>query len=459
MRAKLLLSSTILGFGITLSTLLMAGAISQTDIKFPIAELGNCASEVECRTYCNKSENLKACLNFAEKHNLMSKEELAMARKFLAMGQQGPGGCTSKESCEAYCNDAVHIDECLAFAEQYGLISPDELEEAKKVQAALKKGAVLPGGCRNKNECEAYCENPDHMEACIAFAEAAGFIPQEELENAKKAMAAMKKGVKAPPCRGQRACEAYCSEPANFEMCISFAEAAGFISTEEAAMARKTGGKGPGGCRGKEACETFCQDESNFSICVDFAIEHGLMSKEDAEIARKTSGKGPGNCRSREQCEAFCQNPTNQEVCFNFAKEHGLIPEEDLRRMEEGRQKIMELFNQAPPQLIECLSQRLGKEEIEKMKAGTGMPRDISNDIEACMGQLGPMMGPPGEMIPQMPPGEMPSEMPSPPSLEQMQQMMQQSPEIQQLIEQAPPELQQQIQQQIERQIQQQMQQ
>lgn len=378
-------------------------ATSEEDIVFPVRELGNCKSEQECESYCDKPENIVVCVNFAQKHNLMSEEEAEKALKFAATGGKGPGGCTSEESCESYCNDVNNINECIAFAEENDLLPPEELKEAKQVQAALAKGATLPGGCRNKNECDAYCENPNNMEVCLAFAEAAGFIPEEKLAEAKQALAAIKKGVKPPPCRGKKECDTYCAEPNNFEQCITFAEAAGFVSAEEAAMARKTGGKGPGNCKSKEECDKFCDDENNFQVCLTFAEEHGFMSKEEAEMARKTGGKGPGGCKSKESCEAFCQDPTNQETCVNFAMEHGLMSQEDLTRMEEGKTKIQELFSQATPEVISCLNSKLGEEQVAKLRAGTAMPSESLGDVfrtcfEGVMMQQGQqMMGGPSD--------------------------------------------------------------
>ena len=392
---NLALSVALIISALFISYALIAQATSEEDIVYPIAELGNCKNKAECKTYCDQPKNLDACLDFAEEHNLIPEDELEQARNFADMGGVGPGGCTSKDSCETYCEDIDNMDECLDFAVENNLMPPEELEEALKVQAALAGGATLPGGCRTKDECEDYCEGGDssRMKECIAFAEAAGFIPEDELEEAKMVLAAIERGAQPPPCRGREACDAYCAEPNNFEQCITFAEAAGFMSPEELAMARKTGGKGPGGCRGRE-CEDFCEKEENMPVCIEFAIENGMMSAEDAEMARKTGGKGPGNCKGKEECENFCQDPVNQEVCFNFAKEHGLISEEDLRQMGEGKQMMLEAFDNAPPEVQDCLSSALGPDFIEQLRAGTAMPsRELGDKMQKCFGQT---MGGPG---------------------------------------------------------------
>ncbi|MEK7133307.1 MAG: hypothetical protein AAB771_01315, partial [Patescibacteria group bacterium] len=389
-----IIAAAIVASAFFVSYALVASALSEADIVYPVKELSGCKDETECRSYCNDPLNIKACVAFAEKYSLMSSEEIEQAKKFIAVGANGPGGCSSADSCESYCNDISHIDECLAFAEKSGLMPPDELEEARKVQAALASGATLPGGCRNKDECDTYCESPDHMEECIIFAEAAGFIPPDELEEARKVLIAVKAGAKPPPCRGRAECDAYCAEPDHFESCIAFAEAAGLIPPEEIEDAKKMlialkKGVKPPPCGGREACDAYCGEENHFNECLDFAEAAGFIAPEEVEMARKTGGKGPGNCKGREECEAFCQDPANGESCFSFAKEHGLLKEEDVRQMEEGKQKILEVVDSAPPEVKSCLENALGSGTIEGIRAGTVMPRqDMGDTMRSCFEQL-----------------------------------------------------------------------
>ena len=61
------------------------------------------------------------------------------------------------------------------------------------------------------------------------------------------------------------------------------------------------------------------------------------MNAEDAAMAKKTGGKGPGGCRGKEECDSFCKNPSNEETCFKFGLDNGMISAEDLKRMEEGK--------------------------------------------------------------------------------------------------------------------------
>ena len=304
----------------------------------------------------------------------MSDEELEKAKKFLAAGGKGPGECTGKDECEEYCNNIEHMDECISYAEKNNMMPPEEIEEAKKVQEAIKRG-VKPPSCKNKQQCDLYCEEPDHMEECITFGAEAGFIQGKELEDAQKMLQALKRGIQPPPCKGKKACDEYCSEPDNMEVCINFAMEAGFMSEQEKAdsqkmlQALKKGFKPPN-CRGKEECDNYCQQEEHFEECTNFAEAAGFMTAEDATMARKTGGKGPGNCKGKEECDMFCNNPDNQETCFNFAKDNGLIPEKDLKRMEEGKQQMKQSLEQAPAEVIDCLQSEVGADMIEKMNSG-----------------------------------------------------------------------------------------
>ena len=337
--SRLSVAAIILSIGVVVSVSLVALAFTKEDITFPIAELDNCVDKASCRTYCDEPEHADACLTFAEKHNLIPRDEVEHMRRFMEIGE-GPGGCNSPQACEVYCDDVTNINECLAFAEEHDLISEEELEEARKVQAALAQGAQLPGGCTNKTSCEVYCEDPAHIEECIAFAEVVGFIPPEELAEARQVLVAIKKGAVPPPCRGEAECDVYCQEPENIEQCITFAEAAGFMSSKEAAMVRRTGGRGPGGCRGRE-------------------------------------------------CEAFCEEPVNQEICFAFAKEYRLIPEGELQEIEKNMQQFRQMLAEAPPEFVDCLSGRLGADVVAGIREG-GIPSgDIREDIETCFSEVG----------------------------------------------------------------------
>lgn len=369
-------------------------AYLESGLLYPIPELGNCQNKEECANYCDKSDDLavvKACVAFAEKYDLISKEDLTIIKKLLDLGYtSGPGKCRDQKQCEAYCEDTAHMDECLDFAERLGLLPPDELIEARKVADALRAGAKLPGGCKDKAACEIYCEDLGHLAECIDFAEKAGFLTGNDLEIAKKMV---KAGVTKTPgnCKGTVQCEAYCATPSHLGECADFGEKIGIMSKEEADAARKIAKSGvvkfPGDCKNKEACDAYCGEDAHFDECIDFALKAGMIKEEDAEFVRKTHGKTPGDCakgaRSPEEgkkaCSAYCRKSENQQICMDFAVQIGLITDEDAKELGTGGS--MEDFNAClqyiDPETLKCFD-ALDKDIFAKMKVGE-LPDDPSD--------------------------------------------------------------------------------
>ena len=188
---KNILRVSILAIGILVASVITSSVAAQTnsqiapEISYPIIELGNCFDKAACKLYCDKAENIDACFSFAEKNNLMSSEEIKMAKKFKNTGMIGPGGCKGKDECKAYCNGPDHMDECVVFAEKNGLMSGKQLDEAKKVKGAIAKG-IKPPGCGGKEACDVYCSSSEHVEECVKFGEAAGIIRKEDAEMIRK---------------------------------------------------------------------------------------------------------------------------------------------------------------------------------------------------------------------------------------------------------------------------------
>lgn len=343
------------------------------ELTYPIIELGSCENKQDCKFYCSKPENRVPCIEFAEQHQLMPKEDIEMNKKMLALGEiEGPGGCMGMEECKLYCDNMDHMEECIAFAEEHGLMLPDEMAEAKKILSALKKGIKMPN-CDNKEECDAYCSSPEHMEECMTFSIEAGLMPPHEIEESKKMLAALKRGIKPPDCRGREECDAYCSAPENMEECMTFSIEAGFMPPEEVENMKKTleaikKGVPPPNCHSEEECDIYCSQEEHFQECIDFSEAAGFMSPEEIDMARKTGGRGPGGCMGEEECKAFCENPDNDIVCVKFGLEHGLLtPEEEeraLHMLEFGKQgspgncqneQECEMFCSKPENFPECM--------------------------------------------------------------------------------------------------------
>jgi len=391
--------ATALLFSIALiSAVLFSPVFAQNadDIEFPVAELGNCESEEECKSYCDDSDNISQCIDFAEAHNLMSGAEIERARALSSLGVfEGPGGCRSEDECENYCEDAANIQECILFARDHGLMPEDEIEEAEKVLQALESGATLPGGCTDKESCELYCEDTAHLDECLAFAEAAGFMSPEEAEMARKTggkgpggckgkgecdaycesgdhmkecilfakkydlmspdelrevdgvLRALESGVPMPDCKGKDDCEIYCSGPLHAEECFDFAVAAGFIADEDVEMTRKMFERGitegPGGCKSKEDCESFCDNPDNLNECMEFSVRAGMMTQEEFEHNKERMMRGgPGGCTSEDECQAYCEEPDHMDECMEAAVEEGMMTREEVERKKEEMMRARE---------------------------------------------------------------------------------------------------------------------
>lgn len=381
---KNILSLLVLISGILIFGGIIGSANAQTDsqtvpeISYPVVELNNCTDKASCKAYCDKTDNIDACLSFAEKNNLMSSEELASAKKFQDTGMVGPGGCKGKDKCDTYCSDPVHIDECITFAEKNGLMSGSELNEAKKVQAAIAKG-IKPPACGGKKACEVYCSSSEHMEECINFSIEAGIMDKGKQEEAQKVLAAIKRGIKPPACNGREECDAYCGAPENIEECINFSIETGMMPKQEQEQAQKIlsalkQGIKPPACQpnppeqsgqsdqtqsaqpgqpnqptsqpkqpsqfgqGLQTCDQYCADPNHVEECVKFSVAIGNMTEEQGQNSIKNGNKGPGGCVGKDACNTFCNNPDNQEACFNFAKDNGMISPEDFQRMQDGGQ-------------------------------------------------------------------------------------------------------------------------
>ena len=190
---------------------------------------GGCKTQTTCESYCNNINNIEACVEWGEKHGVLKDKDLEEAKKVRAILKEGgktPGNCTNKAACEAYCKNPNHIEECVAFGEKAGFIKGDEARHARKFAEQLKRGET-PGGCDSKESCEAYCDDENNMETCIVFAEKQGFATKEEVEMMRRT------GGKGPGgCKG-RQCESFCNNPDNQETCFNWAKEQGMIKPEE----------------------------------------------------------------------------------------------------------------------------------------------------------------------------------------------------------------------------------
>jgi len=327
---------------ILVSILSVSGFVIAKTPDYPVPELGNCGNKAACKEYCDNPSHAKECLDFAKEHKMMTEEEIRKAESMIQIIAEGggPGGCQSKTACQAYCENIDHLEECIAFTEEHNFISEKELDKIKAMVRAHKKGVTPPGNCQTKTECEAYCEEVNHIEECLEYADEVGFTPPGDVKKAREMVRLMKLG------------------------------------------------KTPGRCQSKAECEAYCEDEKNMEECLDFSVETGEMSEEEAKRIKEEGPKkaGPGDCQSHEECEKYCNE--HQRECLIFAKENGLMTEEEIKMIEQDLAQLKIGIEEASPEAVECIKNKLGEETIRKIKNGEYIPGpETGQKINQCMKQ------------------------------------------------------------------------
>lgn len=381
-------------------------------ISYPVAELGSCDSKEACRAYCEKGDHMDACITFGKKHGLITDEEARRAETFSARikTKSGPGGCGSPESCRAYCEVIANLEECISFAEKHDF-KGDNYEHGKKIGLYLKSGGTMPGGCTGKSSCETYCSDFSHAEECYEFAKKAGISQSREskpgedldedheptLEQMKKLVELVKNGETPGDCNSRNSCEAYCRAEGHFEECAAFGEKMGFLSKEKADMIRKTGGKGPGGCASEKECRAYCNDPTNREMCFKFAEEHGLISED--ELKRTKEGMvrmRQGLANAPEEVKS-CLSSVLGAAALEDIQSGELTPGpeigETMRNCFEkfgGEHNPRGVFESAPEEVKICLREKLGS-QYENVQSGNAEITPEHGDVmRACFEQFQP---------------------------------------------------------------------
>ena len=151
---------------------------------------GGCVGE-ECRRFCTDPKNAETCFKFAEDNQLIAPQDLERARKFMKISQDGgPGGCKGME-CAKYCRQESNREACIDFAKKNELMSKDDIKDldaGQKISKKMKESGG-PGGCKTDNECRIYCTKAEHVEECVAFGAVHGGMPKEQVRQMLKRFA------------------------------------------------------------------------------------------------------------------------------------------------------------------------------------------------------------------------------------------------------------------------------
>jgi len=374
-------------------------ALAQTESIYPIADLGNCKDKNDCMAFCNDSANMSSCISYGEKTGLITAEEARLSKKVVEKIKAGtmPGNCKTKDECESFCQGSVsNLEECLSLASDIGM-SDASIDEGRRVLKALKEGAEMPGDCRTKNECETYCSDAKNIDQCLNFAEKAEMMTSAEVAEARKVAPFLKSGETPGGCKTKEVCNAYCAEATHYEQCITFAEKAGFISAEDAAMARKAGGAGPGGCKSSEECNAYCQDPEHLDECIEAGLKTGAITQEEVEKI-KEGGKmiQEGLGKIPEGAKSYA------ESCLNGVFEGKLqgVLDGSVQITKEQGDKVGPCFENAVQQFIKSQMPTSGGSGAGSMSSNVptqgSMPSGIQgppcSSAEECAKMFGPQM-------------------------------------------------------------------
>ncbi len=353
-------------------------------ITYPVPQLGNCSSQSDCLAYCNDASHMQACIRFAQNHGLVSGAEAAKEKDFVSAinNGAGPGGCNSPESCQAYCSDVNHLQACLSFAKSHGLANDRMAEQGQRILAYIQSGGQMPGGCTTQDSCQTYCNQLSHAAECFAFSQKIGVNPPSNGGLPQPTLAQMQK---------------------------------------IAALAQS--GQTPGGCATMQACQEYCNDPANGQTCQQFAQQAGLVGG-----GPNGNMTGPGGCNSPESCQAYCNDPSHQTECLQFAQQHGFMSRGQVQNFQHGMNQFQNGLKNAPQQIITCLQNQVGEHVLSQMQSGQFTPTpDVMTKMQACFqsfrpststpnsfgpdmnggaqGQGGPQQMTVGEMLQNMPPG------------------------------------------------------
>lgn len=212
-----------------------------SQITFPIAELGNCATATDCKIYCDDPTHIDACIAYAKARGFYHQSSLDSQQDAILADAKATLGCDSVDACKTFCADSQHADTCTAFAQKHNLKGGKG--SADNATLANAKAAF---GCDSIDSCRAFCQLPENQAKCADFAKANG------LKGGNQTMG-------PGGCTSQASCRVFCSDPNNFQICHRFSE-----NTTSSASGHNAF-TGPGGCTTEDSCRAFC--DKNPTVC------------------------------------------------------------------------------------------------------------------------------------------------------------------------------------------------
>lgn len=243
------------------------------NITYPIDTLGFCSSAQSCYEYCQIDKNKEACLTFAQKNGLIKTTvKPESVSQTVLNAAKTELGCETTDDCMNLCNQTANIDKCLTFAKKYKIEKTESAETKALAEKALKY-SKKELGCTTREECTAFCNQPDNQSKCQSFVDKYQLYLENKNESLKKNTELLKTAMTVLGCTSIDSCREFCSKPANYGKCLTLMKPSEISKEATKSPTLKTtsatGAAGlkslsqqenvlPKGCNTEEECKTYC---------------------------------------------------------------------------------------------------------------------------------------------------------------------------------------------------------
>lgn len=319
-------------------------------LTYPIAELGNCSSIAECKSYCDEQVHKDVCVSYAKSKGFYNPDVLDSQKEELLQKAKTELGCVTKDECEALCSLDENIEKCSAFAKKNNL--PGGKNKSASESDVLQK-AKTELGCATKEQCKSLCSLDENKTKCSEFART------NKLEGGVKK-------VGPGGCANEGECIEYCKNTNNSRECTAF----GFVQKKEFS--------GPGGCTNAQSCREYCVEHSE--ECQEFEAarkEEKEQKSEKIEEERKITDKSEQkneNVQEKSPIIRFIKNITNR------TKESAGESREKENESENEEDSVPTVTSVPTP------SRKPEKSMLPKPTKGAIQKKiDIDTKVEACI--------------------------------------------------------------------------
>lgn len=187
-----------------------AGSVfAQSEITFPIPELGNCNNVQTCKVYCDQEENKDACIDFAKSKGLHKSKVNEKQVELLSFAKTELG-CETLNACKLFCAQQENYTHCQQFAQNHGLAQAPTSPAKDELLAKAKQNL----NCDSFESCRALCDQQENYTKCAA-------LMQDQVTSDDRAMfEKYKPQIKQfLGCDSLVTCMAFCMNPANMPKC------------------------------------------------------------------------------------------------------------------------------------------------------------------------------------------------------------------------------------------------